>query len=683
MDAGKIRLLEFIGSSKRTFNIPVYQRNYDWKAQQCKRLFVDIENIAKSGNEIEHFLGTIVYVVDKSLPNFTEYILIDGQQRITSITLIIKALYDAIEDKNLKEDILETYLINKRAPEKLRLKLKSIDSDRKAYEGIIESEEIDQDSNITKNYNLFKDMIAGSEILPKDLYYALNFIDIVYISLDKGKRSENPQMIFESLNSTGLSLTEADLIRNFLLMNHSYEKQSRLYNDYWLKIEKTLTNSKISDFVRDYLTMKIGKIPVKNNVYNVFKEYIRGNETIDEEGVLEDLLGYSKYYSWFLFCESPYTSINNLLQQIQQLKSTVLYPTLLYIFEDSFDYKRFTIGELENILKTFISYLYRRIICDYPANALNKIFAAFPNDIEKSTKEIYSDKVLEILSKKAGTGIFPRNEEFRNLFINKNLYATKIHKYTLYELERYKNKETIDLHDDITIEHIMPQTLSPVWKKDLGKRYDEIHLELQHTIGNLTLTAYNGNLSNKSFTDKKEILSNSNISISRNISNYEVWNDISIRDRADKLFDRAQNIWSLPEEYNKPISNSKDISYEMEYNLVDEINVTGETPRKVIILDMEYSVSSWRDVVREICNQLYDLDSEIFRSLTKHKDFEGKIKRRIGESDENMGRAHKLANHVYVDLNGSAVELINYCILIAEKFGMENDISFMLKPKYS
>lgn len=683
MDSGKIRLLEFIGSSKRTFNIPVYQRNYDWKVQQCKRLFIDIENIAKTNNEVEHFLGTIVFVVDKSLPNFTEYILIDGQQRITSITLIIKALYDAIEDSNLKEDILETYLINKRAPEKLRLKLKSIDSDRNAYERIIENEEIDQDSNITKNYDLFKQMIAESVIHPKDLYYALNFIDIVYISLEKGKKSENPQMIFESLNSTGLSLTQADLIRNFLLMNHSYEKQSRLYKDYWLKIEKMLTNARISDFVRDYLTMKTGKIPVKNNVYDVFKEYVRDHNGIDEEGVLEDLLIYAKYYSWFLLCESPHSSINNYLQQIQQLKSTVIYPTLLYIFEDCFEHHVFKVEELEGILKVFISYLYRRIICEYATNALSKAFAVFPKEMEKSSRELYIDKVLEVLSEKSGTTIFPRDDEFRASFISKNLYATKIDTYTLYQLEINKNKEVVRLNNDITIEHIMPQTLTPIWRRDLGKRYDEIHMEYKHTIGNLTLTAYNGNLSNKSFNDKKEILANSNISIGRNISSYGEWNQISINDRANKLFDIASEIWSLPEEYNFPVGSGKKFDYEIEYNLADGMNFTGETPRKIIIGGMEYSIDSWRDLLRKTSDELYYLDKEVFKSLTQHRDFVGISKRRIGETEENMNAPYQVGDGVYVDLHGNAVELINYCILIAEKFEMENDIIIILKPKYN
>ncbi|WP_312906731.1 DUF262 domain-containing protein [Tissierella praeacuta] len=683
MEAGKIRLVELINANKRTFNIPVYQRNYDWKYAQCERLFKDIEDITRTNNEVEHFLGTIVFVVDRTLPTFTEYILIDGQQRITSMMLLIKALYDSIEEEYIKQDILESFLTNRNAPEKYRIKLKSIESDRLAYEQIISGQAIDSDSNIVNNYKLFKELVDSSEFKPEQLYEALNYIDIVFISLEKGKKSENPQMIFESLNSTGLSLTQADLIRNYLLMNHNYEKQDFLYNEYWLKIENRLTNSKISDFVRDYLTMKTGKIPVKNNVYNVFKNYLRNDEGIDEEGVLKDLLIYSKYYSWFLLCKSSYPSINDLLQQIQQLKSTVIYPTLLYVFEDCFEYKLFDIEELENILKVFISYLYRRMICGYATNALNKVFAAFPNDLKKSAKEVYMEKVLEILSRKSGTAIFPRNEEFRTAFISKNLYSTKLDMYTLYQLEKYKNKEVVSLNNDITIEHIMPQTLTPIWRRDLGKKYDEIHIEYLHTIGNLTLTAYNGSLSNKEFSDKREILENSNISISRNIKDYKEWNGVSIKDRANKLFDVAMEIWNFPEEYNKPLGIYKEFDYDMEYNLIDGTNFTGETPRKVIIEGMEYSIDSWRDLLRKISDELYYLDKEIFKSLTKHKDFEGISKRRISETEENMNTPYKVGDGIYVDLHGNAVEIVSYCVLIAEKFEMENDIFIMLKPKYS
>lgn len=679
MEANKIKLLEFLGTTKKTFNIPVYQRNYDWKEEHCTRLFRDVENIAKSNFDIEHFIGTVVYVLSYVQPTYQELVLIDGQQRITSITLLIKALYDFVKDEDLKEDILETYLINKRAPENLRVKLKPIESDAIPYRSIIENHETFLDSNICKNYKLFKKLIMDSEFSPEDIYSALNNVELVYIQLEKDKKSENPQMIFESLNSTGLSLTQGDLIRNFLLMNHSYDKQTRLYKEYWLKIEKLLTDAEISDFVRDYLTMKNGSIPKKDKVYMLFKDFANNSElNIDEEGILEDLLMYAEYYSWFLLCNSSYENINKQLSQLQQLKSTTVYPALLYIFEDCFKNHKIKLDELEQILKLIISYLFRRVICSYQTHSLNKIFAGFVNAFEKSNKESDYEKVLDILMNKTSSGIFPRDEEFRNEFVKKDLYKTKIDKYTLYQLEKYKSKETIALSDDITIEHIMPQKLNPSWQIDLGNKYEEIYTEYLHTIGNLTLTGYNSNLSNKSFADKKEIYNDSNVYLNRSISHYDLWNKESIVNRAKELFEIAKEIWFIPEEYNK-VSNNEITNYSIDYNIMEEINVTGEKPRQLIVADMEYNVNSWKDLFRKLSDLLYDFDQNTFEKFLRHSDFKGREKRIVSDTSEGMNSPYQIAKGIYIETNLNANAIINYCRIMAEHFELQDDISIMLR----
>ncbi|KJS20297.1 MAG: hypothetical protein VR72_15150 [Clostridiaceae bacterium BRH_c20a] len=680
MEANKIKLLEFIGSSKRTFNIPVYQRNYDWKEEHCRRLFFDIEQIASKNFEAQHFLGTIVYVVGSAQPNFMEFIVIDGQQRITSIMLLIKALHDLLEDFDLKEDIFETYLINKRAPETLRIKLKPIESDMRAYDNVMQNNATPNNSNIIRNYYLFRQLIANSNCSPKTLYNALNNVEIVYIALDKDKKSENPQLIFESLNSTGLSLTQADLIRNFLLMNHEYEEQKRLYKNYWLKIEDYLPNAIISDFVRDYLTMKNGSIPTKDKVYITFKDYVRENKQYDEEGILEELVTYAEYYSWLINCNSPYQNLNDLLQQLQQIKSTVTYPALIYIFEDCFTYKKMEIDNTEKILRIILSYLYRRIICEYPTNALSKIFAHLANDLAKLmlTNESYYDAVVEILATKSGSGVFPRNEEFKRAFISKDLYKTKIDRYTLVQVEKHNNKEVINLNEDITVEHIMPQKLTPNWQLDLGKRYEEIYNEFLHTIGNLTLSGYNPELSNKRFSEKKNILLNSNISLNRNLKDYDIWNDSTIKTRAEILFETAVLVWNLPGKYNDA-SKENSIDYDTDYNIMDNVNVTGEKPRQIIILDTEYSVNSWKDFLKELCNQLYELDSQLFNSFVKHKDFEGRDKRIISNNHEGMNSPFQFKENIFIETNLSANAILNYCRLIAEKYDLQNDIYFKLR----
>ncbi|HZJ76877.1 MAG TPA: DUF262 domain-containing protein, partial [Oscillospiraceae bacterium] len=276
MRAGPMKLLALLKENKNTFNIPVYQRNYEWNTEQIKQIFEDVEGIIKDNYNNGHFLGTIVFVSNEKQDLMMERIIIDGQQRITTTVLLLKAIYDSLnennnEERSLREEIYETYIINKYVDEKYKLKLKPVEEDMKAYVGLIESNQINEDSKIYVNYRLLMNLISNSDFEVRQVYKALSYIQIVYISLDKNSRVENPQLIFESLNSTGLSLTEADLIRNFILMGLEYEEQVRLYKKYWFRIEKFLTNARISEFVRDYLTMKIGYAPNRNKVYITFK----------------------------------------------------------------------------------------------------------------------------------------------------------------------------------------------------------------------------------------------------------------------------------------------------------------------------------------------------------------------------------------------------------------------------
>lgn len=682
MEANKIRLLEFLGSSKRTFNIPVYQRNYDWQEEQCRRLFRDIERIAKNNFQIDHFLGTVVYVVSHTQPNFNEYIVIDGQQRITSITLLLYALYEHIEDTQTKLDIYESYIINRNAPEQLRIKLKPIESDMHTYERILNDDTPDPHSNIYKNYLLFKNLIVNSPIQPDKLYEAMDHLELVYIQLEQNKPSENPQMIFESLNSTGLSLTQADLIRNFLLMNHSYQDQTNLYKIYWLKIENLLGNTKISEFVRDYLTMKTARISKSDKVYESFKEFANNpDNNFDEEGLLEDLLIFARYYACFLYLNSANESINYCLNQFQQLKSTTVYPALLYLFDECYSYKNLSETELVEVMNVLISYIFRRLICGYPTNALNKIFASLSKEIDVSIQTTYSDKILSILTAQTSSGTFPTDKEFETNFISKDLYKSKIDKYTLYMLENHLKREKILISRDITIEHIMPQKLTPEWKIDLGRKYEDIHTQYLHTIGNLTISGHNSELSNNSFASKKNIYQNSNISLCRSICDYDVWNDETIKNRAMSLFKTALKIWSLPPEYNSRNANKQAISYNTLYNIQTEINITGEKPRQLIIMDTEYSVSSWKDMLKTLCAVFFELDSTILYNLAHHNDSNSKSIAILNNTSDGMNSPHQIAPGLFIETNRSALDILNYSKLICDFYESSDEVYFMLKSK--
>ena len=677
LDARKINLLEFIGASKRTFNIPVYQRNYDWKKEHCERLFRDIESVVVDGFEYKHFLGTVVYVSGYSRPNFSEFILIDGQQRITSIMLLLLALYDEMQDNALKDDIYYTYITNERAEEKLRVKLKPIVSDMIAYDNLLTSRKMEEHSNICSNFSLFKSMLQFSEHGVEDIFRALSNIEIVYIQLDKDTKSENPQLIFESLNSTGLNLLPSDLIRNYLLMNHDYEMQKNLYENYWLNIEKFLPNSLISNFIRDYLTMKTGNIPIKDKVYDSFKEFCKKYSNFTEEGILEELVPYAKFYSWFINCNCPDENINKHLSQIQKSKATVVYPVLLSIFEDKYVYKKLDSEQLSRILQLFTSYLFRRSICDYPANALNKIFASLAKELEKWEAKDFYERISKFLLSKTGKGLFPRDEQFKAAFVKKDFYTSKLAKESLYQLESYLNKEKIDM-EDIEIEHIMPQTLSPKWMVDLGNKYSEMHTEHIHTIGNLTLTGYNPELKNKSFFEKKVYYKNSNISITRSLVEYESWNDVSIKLRAVQLFEDSKKIWSLPYEFDIDFSIDR-VDFDVDYNIMDDVNVTGFKPKQLTICDEIHSIASWKDMLKTLCSELLELDAELFKALAVSKDFEGKGRRIIAYDSVNMNSPYEINEGLFIETNLGAVAILNYCKLICEKFELQEDVFYKLR----
>ena len=673
MEARKIKLLEFIGNGKKTFNIPVYQRNYDWKEEQCQKLFEDIQNIVKSDYEIEHFLGTVVFVSSESKMNFNEYILIDGQQRITSIMLLLKALHEKVTNEDDKEEIWEEYLTNKRAPEEnLRIRLKPVESDGMPYKKLIEENDVSLASNVCKNYKLFEKLINESNYSAEEIYKALWKIELVYIKLDKGKKSENPQMIFESLNSTGLSLTQGDLIRNYLLMNHEYEKQKTLYKNFWLEIEKRITNEKISDFVRDYLTMKNGSISNKDKVYDDFKRYIKqNNENMDEEGILEELKTYSEYYSWFLNGNSANNKINEKLLEFRYLRNTTVYPLILSVFEDTYSYKNINENELLDILNLLISYIFRRSVCGYTTNSLNKVFASIV--ILLKSKDIYKQIEKGLMSKS-----FPGDEEFRAEFIKCNFYkkGTEFCKYTLRSLEIFENKEQTDM-ENITIEHIMPQTLNSEWRIELGSKFEQIHSEYINTIGNLTLTGYNPELSNKNFELKKRYYEESNIKMSREIANYDKWKDVEIRDRAEQLFEKAKRIWKLPQGYdNKNIDN---LEYGKNYLLGSNINITGKKPSKLIISGKEYSIKLWKELIEKLCLELYELEPRILRELIYNPSFKGKEKDIVTQNKEKLRAPVKIDEDLYIESNLNSNAILNYANMIAIEYELEEEIFFVLR----
>ena len=682
MEAKKIRILDFIGKGKKIFNIPVYQRNYDWQEENCKKLFTDIENIIKHNEEIEHFLGTVVYVLTKIERDYEEYVLIDGQQRITSISLLLKALHEKIISEDTKESIWEQYLINKKSPDNIRIRLKPIESDSVSYKQLIDNNDDSSNSNVCRNYKIFKELLENSHYSAEQIYSALYKIELVTIKLEKDKKSENPQLIFESLNSTGLSLTQADLIRNYLLMNSEYEKQTVLYKNFWLKIEIELTNKKISDFIRDFLTMKTGKIANKNKVYDDFKEYMRIQKELNEEAVLEELVTYSKYYNWFLNANSNNEKINEKLKHFKYLKNTTVYPLLLSIFEDTYYYKKLDEDKLLKIIDLLISYIFRRTICGYKTSSINKVFASIPKKIleNQNEKDIYFKIEKNLMERRLET-IFPRDEEFKLNFIKYNFEKNKeLLRYTLKELEQKVSNNVINDTSNLNIEYIMPENLNSEWKLELGeKKFENTHLEYLGTIGNSSLIENDLLRYNKNFKTKKEFYQKSNIEITRNINNYQVWTDNEIKNRAEQLYEKSKEIWSIPAGYK--IQKLNNIEYGKEYLLNSSINVTEEKPDKLIIDGIPYPVKSWKGLLEKLCIELYNLDSDIFKELIYNPNFQTKERVILSNSISKLRQPIEISNDLYIESNLNANAILSYADIIAANFELSDEIYFVLKRK--
>lgn len=500
MRGSECRLIEYMDGSKKRFIIPVYQRNYDWKTENCKQLYDDLVKVVKNHRN-SHFFGSIVSVYEPSGRN-TEFLVIDGQQRLTTVSLLLLAMYNLIskgivsaEDKTLDNQIYDDFLVDKYQPKETRIKLKPIKNDREAFDKLFDDEdEYIRDSNLTTNYNYFYDRIQKQEVTVDELFDAICKLEIINITLNN---DDNPQLIFESLNSTGLDLSEGDKIRNYILMGLSANEQNEYYEKYWNKIE-ICTKYDVSSFVRDYLSIKQQAIPSQMKVYINFKEFVE-NTNIETEELLKDMLAYAKRYQVLLNGNSINKVLNACIYRLNRLETTVTRPFFLEVLR-LFDENKLNIDDITNIFLTTENYLFRRNICDLPTNALNKIFLMLHREIVRydGTDNDYLNKFKYTLLAKKDRARFPNDDEFARSFTERQIYLMNS-KNKIYIMERLENFGTYEDKDvyghcdngTYTIEHIMPQHLTPLWQKELGENYEIIHEEWLHRIANLTLTAYN------------------------------------------------------------------------------------------------------------------------------------------------------------------------------------------------
>ncbi len=549
MKANETKLLKLLYGPKQ-FIVPIYQRSYNWEEKHCEQLWEDIIKAGKDNKILNHFLGSIVYVEEGiyQISSIPKLLLIDGQQRLTTISLLLAVVTKYLKNpiKGINEaKIKNYYLINKEEDGENRYKLVLTKNDKESLFKIIDGHDFMDDFSprIKENYNFFERRISGENI--EEVLVGLDKLIIIDVSLDKEK--DNPQLIFESLNSTGLDLTQADLIRNFILMGLSKKEQDDLYNNYWKLIEKNFEcdNQKLFDrFMRDYLTIKTGKIPNIKNVYSEFKSYSRRFNNVKK--LVVDIYKYSNYFSNLVFGNEKDKELFSAFSDIKTLKVNVSYPFLMKVYGD-YDQDKITKDELLEIVRYIESYVFRRAICGIPTNSLDKIFA---NLYKEMDQENYLESFKVVLILKDSYRRFPKDEEFKEEFIVKDIYNSKNKYYLLRKLENYDRKEMVDIKE-YTIEHIMPQNenLSDEWKKELGENWEEIHNKYLHTIGNLTLTGYNPELSDRPFEEKKNMkggFADSPIRLNRYLAKLDHWNEEEIINRAKELANLAIKIWPYP-----------------------------------------------------------------------------------------------------------------------------------------
>ncbi|MBX3064277.1 MAG: DUF262 domain-containing protein [Anaerolineae bacterium] len=557
MEAKQTNLLNFLRGPKQ-YIIPVYQRTYSWTVTQCQQLWDDISRVAQDEHIPAHFIGSVVYINEGiyQVSAVPRLLIIDGQQRLTTLSLLLAALGQRIKQVSGGSvnhmQIRNYYLINNDETGDYRHKLILTRGDRDTLLALIDEDcpqPTEPSPRLAENLRFFQERIAQSKLSVDDIYRGISKLIIVDVSLDRNY--DNPQLIFESLNSTGLDLSQSDLIRNFVLMGLTPEHQNQLYNRYWYPIESQFGQnenaSRFDFFMRDYLTLKYnGQIPTLRDVYKIFKAYTQTPE-LSVDDLVADVYNHAMVYLRFISPEiEKDRSIQTALEDIKTLKMDVVYPFLLEVFLDQ-QRGLLTRDEVLEILKIVESYVFRRAIVGIPTNSMNKTFATLSRTLDKNR---YLESVKAAFLLQDSYRRFPDDHEFEQEFVKKDVYNFRSRTYLLSKLENLDRKEPVNL-SDYTIEHIMPQnpSLSAEWQLMLGENWKDIQTQYLHTIGNLTLTGYNSELSDRSFAEKRDMeggFRDSPIRLNRDLRNLEDWHHQTIEVRARELAELAKRVWAYP-----------------------------------------------------------------------------------------------------------------------------------------
>lgn len=650
--------------------IPVFQRNYSWSTGQCKQLIDDI--LLTNKENYKHFIGNMICqrVVNNST-YVNENIIIDGQQRITTLFLFVKAIKDLSDDRDDIEQ-LNNFLFLNNNEKKLFLNIE----DDKNYAELLKDnfEEINIQSPIYINYHYFKttinDLLIKKTYVIKDFLRFISNLVFVKIHIDD---NDDAQTIFERINSTGLDLSTADLVRNFLLMTNYNEK---LYKDYWYKIEKLLGVSKVSEFIHCYLIFKVSRSVSEKKVYSVFKEYLSCNNW-KKEDILYEMNEFSKYYSYLIQIKDfPNKKINKVIKDIHLMNQKTCFPFIFHLLNDYF-LKVIDDDILLNCLEIIRNYIIRRILVDKALKNLNKFFSNLYEKIftSKEFKQKYYDAMASYFIQVITTDRFPSDLEVTKALQINNLYANKtLCKFIFFELEHHNSNERIE-DTNITIEHIMPQNLTEDWKKYLGENYRVTHELYLHTIGNLSLTGYNSNLSDFSFERKKEILklkgSKFNF-INKLVYECDVWNDKTILKRTNHLIECFLKIFPI----KLPI---EDILFkellQPESTLENYGNLNGTGIAYFKIRGNNFYPKNWNDMLKITLEELYKENTEKMLGLAlQNYSLKNNGTIDISLQKQKITRSKEIENtNIHYNYNYSATDIVNFIESLFDYFNYDKE----------
>jgi uncharacterized protein with ParB-like and HNH nuclease domain len=638
MQASETKFQPIIEGTKQ-YVVPLFQRAYSWDKKEWEILWDDLLELCDNAEPKFHFIGSIVTMPTTSVPEgVTKYLLVDGQQRLTTIFVILTLLRNTAKaqgEDDLFDEINQTMLVNKFKKDLDYYKLLPTQADRDSFKCLIDERQCDNKSQLAKCYNYYESKLRQGKTNIQSLNRVITTrLSVVSIVLDP---YDNPHLVFESLNAKGRPLTQSDLIRNYFFMRIHVDDQEKIYNKYWEPMQTNL-GDQLTECIRHY-QMREGMVVRQNDVYFTLKDRIP-NEKAHE--ALKEISIFANYYDKLLRPEKEADSqLQEALLTLNRLEVTTCYPFLLNCYH-AYSNGSITATQYLEILKIIENYIIRRWVCNIPRSELNKLF---PYLYSQALKENPTDLVAGVRQILQGRS-YPKDNEFRKMLIDNKLYGAGERgvktKLLLEKIERsFQHKEQIQF-EQLSIEHIMPQNLTQWWQDHLGEDFEADHDILLHTIGNLTLTSYNPELSNCPFQKKKEILSKSHLELNSYFAQIDSWDKNSIEKRAKILADTALMIWPYFGDSKGP-------------EIIND-DATGTRPQKVIILGQEIVVDSWRDVLEQTLNTIAELEPDKFVSLA------ASYPRYISNDDKKYRSARKLINGYFIEVNLTANQIHKFCV---------------------